>query len=118
MAKNLRALTDEELDFIDSNYKFETLEGTDGKKYIIVSFNGYDRRVLHDFDKPFLINTSVRKVNISTDAINYWYDVFKDKYSLIEVQNAINVLIVLYQPVNEEEILKQLERRTSKVTTV
>lgn len=118
MAKNLRALTDEELDFIDSNYKFETLEGTNNKRYIIVSFNGYDRRVLHDFDKPFLINTSVRKVNISTDAINYWYNEFKDKYSLIEVQNAINVLIVLYQPVNSEEILKQLKRRTTKVKSV
>jgi len=118
MAKNLRALTDEELNFIDNNYKFETLEDKNNKRYIIVSFNGYDRRVLHDFDKPFLINTSVRKVNISTDAINYWYNDFKDNYSLIEVQNAINVLIVLYQPVNKEEIEKQLKRRTSKVTTV
>lgn len=114
MAKNLRALTDEELDFIDSNYVFEVLEN----KYIIVSFKGYNRKVLHDIDKPFLINTSVRKVNISIEAINYWLEDFKDNYSLIEVQNAINVLIVLYQPVNKEEIEKQLKRRTSKVTTV
>ena len=149
MAKNLRALTDEELDFINDNYVFEVLNFSDNykniyefvkdkldettrkelldminymmkdSKYITVTTKNYQKRtVLHNINESFLISTSLRKVSFSKEAINYWLNDFRDKYTLAEVQNAISILTVTYQKVNKEEIKKQLERKTAKVAVL
>lgn len=150
MAKNLRALTDDELKWVNDNYTFEILDYSEGyrviynyvkdklndesqkelkelidsfvknnSKYIVVTTKTYNsRKVLHNINEPFLISTSMRKISFSKEAINYWINDFKDEYSLIEVQNAISVLTITYQPVNIDEIRNQLKRKTSKVAVV
>lgn len=110
MAKNIRALTDEELEFIKNKYNFELVGD-----FICVSTNGYDRKVLHSIDKPFSIN-SIRKVTISKPAIDAWINKFRAMgYSLVEVQNAMSVLIVTWQDITDEEVENQLARKTSKI---
>lgn len=113
MAKNLKALTDEELDYIRKAYIFDVYD-----KYIVVSCSGYNRRTLHDIDKPFLLTTKARKITITVQAINMWLEKYKGKYSLVEVQNAINYLIVTYQPVNDEEIEKQLKCKSVRIQEI
>lgn len=117
MAKNLKALTDEELDYIRNSYQFDVHD-----KYIVVmcSVNGtmYNRKTLHDIDKPFSLTTKARKITISVQAINMWLEKYKDKYSLIEVQNAINYLIITYQPLTDEEMEKQLKRKSVRIQEI
>lgn len=150
MSKNLRALTDDELKWVNDNYTFEILDYNEGyrvifdyvknklddksqkelkelidnfvktnSKYIVVTTKTYNsRKVLHNINESFLISTSMRKISFSKEAINYWINDFKDEYSLIEVQNAISVLTITYQPINKEEIRNQLKRKTSKIAIV
>ena len=117
MAKNLKALTQEELDYIKDSYQFDVYD-----KYIVVScsVNGtmYNRKTLHDIDKPFFLTTKVRKITITVQAINMWLEKYKDRYSLIEVQNAINFLIINYQPLTDEEMEKQLKRKGVRIQEI
>ena len=113
MAKNTKALTKDELEFLDSKYKFELID-----KYIIVSCSGFDRKVLHEIDKPFSLNTSIKKLTITKEAIDFWIYKFKDNYSLIDVQNAINSLIVTYQDITLPEIELVLHRQNLLVKTI
>lgn len=110
MAKNLRALTDEELEYIVNNYVFE-LKGQD----IMVMKKGYGLKTLHTIDKSFSLKTKLRRVTISKDAIDLWIEKYQSKYSLIEVQAAISRLIVTYQDLTEDEIAKQLEKSNKNI---
>lgn len=150
MAKNLRALTDDELKYVNENYIFEILDYSEGyrviynyvknkldvnsqkelkdliddfvknnSKYIVVTTKGYNaRKVVHNINESFLVSTSLRKISFSKEAINYWINEFKDEYSLVEVQNAISILTITYQPVNVDEIRNQLKRKSSKVAVI
>lgn len=150
MAKNLRALTDDELKYVNENYIFEILDYSEGyrviynyvkdkldvnsqkelkgliddfvknnSKYIVVTTKGYNaRKVVHNINESFLVSTSLRKISFSKEAINYWINEFKDDYSLVEVQNAISILTITYQPVNVDEIRNQLKRKSSKVAVI
>ena len=55
-----------------------------------------------------------RRIKITKNAIDLWSEKYIDEYSLIEVQNAINTLIVTYQTVTQEHVTGQLERTRSK----
>ena len=150
MAGNLRALSDEELEYINKTYTFELfdfeknyrniykfvedkLDDTSKKelldiidsmsknegKFIVVTTNNYQlRKILHSSDESFIISSPKRKITFSVEAINYWINDFKEDYTLIDVQNAINILTVTYQTVNKEEIRKQLERKSSKIKSM
>lgn len=118
MAKNLKALTDEELAYLQKTYKFELMGD-----YIAVSCSTatgatYNRKTLHIVSEPFTLSTKVRKITITTQAINLWIDKYKDNYSLMEVQNAINLLIITYQDVTEQNIETQLKRGQAKIETL
>ena len=113
MAKNLKALTKSELDYLTEKYSFDILDN-----YIVVSCKGYDRKVLHDIDKAFSINTPVRKIQISELAIKMWRENFKANYNLLAVQNAISSLIVTYQDVSLEDVKKILVKGSSLITIV
>ena len=112
MAKNVKPLTDDELSFIKNNYVFDLRD-----EYIIVSKKDYNRKVLHEFNECFDLNTSVRKIRINPDAMKYWAENFKDKYTLVEVQNAINILSITYQKVNLENLVSQLEKGCIKINS-
>lgn len=114
MIKNLKALLPEELEYINLKYNFEILED----KYIVVSCNDYNRKTLHNANKSFILNTSIRHITITLDAINYWKNNFKENYTLMDVQNAINELILTYQDVSIKSLNKQLLRKNSKIKII
>lgn len=110
MTGNIKALTNEEMTFILNKYTFTLFED-----YIIVKTN--NRKTLHSKDSSFslLLPLERRRIKITTKAIDLWIKKYLDKYSLIEVQNAINTLAVTFQSINEENIEGQLKRARSKL---
>lgn len=113
MAGNIKALTSEELDFVVAKYKFDLFNDC-----IVVTTNG--RKTLHDMNESFslLLPLERRRIKITKKAIDLWVKRYYEKYSLIEVQNAINTLIVTFQNPNEENIDGQLERARLKLKTL
>ena len=105
MAGNLKALTIDELKYFLDRYVITT-----AGNYIVVECKTLNRKTLHDLDKDFQLSTPVRKINISKQAIDIWVKDYIDTYSLIEVQNAINTLIITYQNVNDSQIKEQLKQ--------
>ena len=113
MARNVKALNDSELHYIKTKYSFE-LQGD----YIYVSYIEYNRKVVHPITESIILSTKVRKVTITKEAIEQWIKYYKDDYSLIEVQNAINTLIVTYQVINNENMALQLKRFKERETEI
>ena len=110
MRGNTKALTNEELKFVVDKYSFELFDNS-----IIVKTN--NRKTLHDRNESFslLLPLERRRIKITSKAIDLWIKSYMNKYSLIEVQNAINTLCVTFQNVTEENIHQQLERSRSKL---
>lgn len=108
-ANNIRILNDVELHTLNSKYSFKYEGGV-----ILVSTSNYSKITAHTLDKKFYLNTKIGKMTITVEAIKQWVENFKDKYSLIDVQNAINTLIVTYQQHTTSEIEAQIKsnRRT------
>ena len=113
MAKNVRALTKDELDFLNSKYLFEYVQG-----YVVTSCAGFGRKVMHDINQGFSLNTPIRKIKITKDAIDFWINEFKDEYTLLDVQNAISSLIVTYQDISLDDIKTVLQRKDSLVKVI
>ena len=113
MAKNVKALSDEDLAYIVKNYTFELL-----KNYIVVSKNGYGMKTIHDINKSFFIKIPTRRVNITKHAIELWINKFMNTYSLIEVQAAINKLIVTYQDLNVSDIEREIISSKRKINNL
>ena len=110
---NAKILTDEELAFLNNRYAFEVTDDT-----ILVKIQNYNRVTAHPIGVTFALNTKVRKVDITPDAVKIWDAHFKDKWSLFEVQNAINILIMTYQMPEINDINDQLVRGTAKIKVV
>lgn len=104
MAKNnIRLLSKDELNEFINRYSFEITE-----KYIIVKVNGFNRPTLQHKNEMFSISCKGRYLNITPESIKLWENNFKE-YSLIEVQQAINKLYLMYQEtVNVKDIKKIL----------
>lgn len=113
MTGNTKALTNEELEFVMGKYKFELFDD-----YIVVCTNG--RRTLHKKDDSFslLLPLERRRIKITKKAIDIWIDKYQNKYTLIEVQNAINTLVVTFQNVTNDSLDGQLERSRSKLNNL
>ena len=110
MTGNIKALTDTEMKYVVSRYKFELYND-----FIMVIANG--RKTLHDRTKGFslLLPIERRRIKITEKAIDFWIKEASPNYTLIEVQNAINTLVVTYQNVTQENIRSQLKRGRSKL---
>ena len=113
MAKNTKALNDLELHYIKTNYLFDADE-----KYIYVSYKNSSKVVVHPISHNFILSTKVRKITILVEAINLWINKYKNNYSLIEVQNALNTLAVTYQPITNENIELQLKKFSERETEI
>ena len=113
MTGNIKALTNEELAFVVSKYHFSLFNDC-----IVVNSN--NRKTLHDKNESFslLLPLERRRIKITTKAIDLWIRKYIEKYSLVEVQNAINTLIVTYQSPNEENIDGQLKRTRAKLNNL
>jgi len=110
---NIKILTDVQLAKLNSKYLF-ILDGDD----IVVSNRNYSRDTRHPKNKSFAINSKIRKVTFSIDAINYWIECVTNDivdYSLFDIQQAVNKLYVLYQPINFKSVMKILKTESTKI---
>ena len=64
--------------------------------------------------KGFSLKSPIRKITISKDAMKIWKENYAEEYSLIEVQNAINTLMITYQDVNQSQLDRELKKIRSK----
>lgn len=113
---NVHVLSEDELRTFKEKYIIELVDNQ-----ILVKFPNYKRVTFHDADKPFAINAKkFRKICFSLDAIETWKKFVKqkNKYTLFDVQNAINILYVTYQTIDEKNIIKVLERYDQKIITI
>lgn len=114
VGNNTRALNSEELEFLNDRYSFELID-----EYIVTKVKGYDRKVLHDIDKSFVLNTPIRKITITEEAIKYWIHHFRKMgRTLLDVQNAINSLIVTYQDVSKNEVENALNNKIDEIKKI
>lgn len=119
MAKNnIKLLTHEQLRQFNTKY---TILLEDDK--ICVKTVNYAKITRHDSDKPFHINAkNIRKIQFSVDAINIWKKFclsYKDNvFTLFDVQQAVNKLIVMYQKPTFENVKQLLERDTTKIKRI
>ena len=101
---NVKLLTDRQRIELKEKYYFEYEEG-----FVVVKLHDYGRITKHPDNKSFHINSPIRKVVFSLDAIRIWKELYADektRASLIDVQHAVNSLYVMYQPINTESVKK------------
>lgn len=110
---NFKLITNEEIEYLNEKYSFDI----SGNK-ILVTPTGFNRVTAYDIDSAFRLNTKVRTVTISPEAIRYWIDKYQNKYSLFEVQNAISALLILCQDINEENIDNVLKRKSVSIKKI
>ena len=110
---NVKILTEDELKYLKGRYDFEVNDDV-----ILVKIQNYNRVTAHPLGTTFALNTKVRKIDITPDAIRIWNKYFKASWSLFDVQNAINILIATYQVPELDDIKQQLKRGTTKVKIV
>lgn len=106
---NVKLLTARELDTFNDKYIIECDD-----EFLYVKFKYYNRCTAHPIDKPFSINSSIRKISFSIDAITIWR-ALKDKYTLFDVQQAVNTCLITYQEINESNVRKVLESAMHKI---
>lgn len=101
---NLKLLERNEFETFINKYEFSIHD-----QYIIVSVKTFNRPTLHDKSKSFSISCNNRKLIITPEAINLWENHFRDR-NLIEVQNALNTIILMYQSPNPQDVEKILNK--------
>lgn len=109
---NIKLLTQHQLTRFCDKYIFEIIDD----KISVETYN-YRRKTLHDIDKPFHINSNIRKINFSIDAINIWKEFYErdEKFNLVEVQQNVNKLELMYQPVSTDAVYKMMRKGTKKL---
>ena len=118
MAYPGKSLSIDELDYLILKYQFELVRSYDLKnEYILVSCEGYDRKIAHTTAKSFWLNTPIRTFTISPKGIEWWRRL-GFKYNLITVQNAYNQLRILGLDVDKESIENQIKRKTTEIKTI
>ena len=108
---NLSILSKDDLKYLNDTYEI-TID--DNQSMLFVKPKHYDRTVCHPTNRNFAINSKVKKVTITVEAIEIWKKHFKE-YSLFDVQNAINTLIIMYQHPEETNVLEQLKKTDNRI---
>lgn len=108
---NVKLLTAVQLEKLNQKYIFDADDDN-----IIVKIANYDRVTKHPKNEVFHINSKIRKVCFSMEAINIWLAIRNEyAYSLFDVQQAANILYVTYCPINTDSVLKLLKNPTQKI---
>lgn len=107
---NIRVMSEDELMFLKNKYSFEIKDDL-----ILVASRNFNRITPHDIDESFTVNAQIRKVKIDASSVKLWAERFKEKYSLFEVQNVINILTVLHQKIDLPSIEKLLKNSNVSV---
>lgn len=94
MRNNVKLLTERQLEKFNEKYRF----ALDEDDNIVVTLLNYGRVTKHDSKKGFSINSDIRKVTFSIEAIEFWKELKKEsEYSLIDIQQAYNILTLSYE---------------------
>lgn len=102
---NIKLLTKKELSNLKNLYYFKL---DDSKQNILVG-NNYMRRITpHPINKGFGLNSKVRVIKISKEAISIWMGL--KEYNLFEIQQAINILKMLFQEIDTTSVKKLLDK--------
>ena len=106
---NVKALTVDELNYINEEYSFKLLIDQEGNKYVSVSCKSYPKRnVIHPISESFRIKTRFRTLVFNHETMSIWANNFADKYTLIEVADAITKLKLTYEKITNDNIEKRL----------
>ena len=112
MPRNVKIFSDEELKILNESYDFEIKSNL-----ILVKSKGMKRVIAHDKKEKFSLSSKIATIAISPLAIQNWEYNFKGEYTLLEVQNAINKLIVMYQEPQTNDISRLLRRKITEIKT-
>lgn len=109
---NRKVLSDFEIEKLEAAYFF-TFDAE--ANMIYTNLTSCKKITAHDADKSFHINARKlkHKIVFSLDAIKLWIDFqqtekFK-KYSLFKVNNTVNMLKSMYQPITRENVVELLK---------
>lgn len=103
MRNNIKLLTDEQLTALKQKYSFSYKDGS-----VVVSIIGYNRVTKHPCTTSFSINSTVRKVTFTVEAIDIWRRL-NFEWSLLDVQQAVNTLTVCYQLITLQSVKRMLQ---------
>lgn len=110
---NVKVMTDDEIRQLDERYDFKVENDN-----VFIMIKGYNRTTVHPRGKVFSINAKIRKIDIEPEAVEMWWNTFRSKHSLFEVQNAINTLVVLYQSPTVEDVKKLFDRGNTTIREI
>lgn len=105
-ANNTKLLTKRELKNLKDRYYFCLNES--GTK-IIVGNKYYKRETYHPISEGFSLNSKVRIIRLSKEAIKIWLEL-EQKYNLFEIQQVINILKMMLQEANATLVKKLLDK--------
>lgn len=80
---------------------------------VVVKCKNYTRTRVHPKNEEFCINSKVKRITFTKDAIDF-FEKHQSKYTLIEVQNVVNILSISLQNITEENIKRILNRERRK----
>lgn len=109
---NIKLLTDDELEYFKSKYYFE-LDGDD----VVVKLTNRDKFTRHNRYQSFSINCKeLRKITFTADAIDIWSKLMDTTpYTLVDVQQALNMLLLTYQEITLDSVLRVLIKGHVKI---
>lgn len=111
LANNCKALSNTELSFINDKYQF-WIDNND----VCVKCKNRARITRHPKALKFAINVKhIRKITYSPIAIemfeNFQKDVSTNKFSLTDIQNALNICRITYQPMTVAQVQRIIESK-------
>ncbi len=86
--RHIKPLTDRQVQLLKDKYEV-TLQ----KNKVFVKLKTRNHTVMHDMNEAFSLRCDNRRVTINPKAMQMWQKHFK-RYSLFDVQNAINQLAI------------------------
>ncbi len=102
---NIKLLTLEQLNKLKDMYYFNLNES--GTK-VIVGNTHYKRETYHPINENFSLNSKIRIVTITKEAIQIWIKL-KKKYNLFDIQQVVYILSMMSQEVTTTLVKKLLD---------
>lgn len=103
---NLKLLTLDQLNELKSIYYFE-LDKLN--KNILVCNTNYNRKTPHPINNHFTLNSKVRVIRVSKEAIKIWIEL-EQKYNLFDIQEVICILVFMLQDIDTTLVKKLLDK--------
>jgi len=101
--RNIKLLDKDQLSYLKNKYIISIKA-----EKVCVELINRNQRTLHDMSEAFSVRSKNRRVTINPFAIEIWKENFYNEYTIFDVQNAINELIVEKQNLDIDTIQKRL----------